>query len=125
MDKFARFYAYFLFFVTAVPAVLRLLINRRVAMLTGERMSNPSSRKRYRFIGILSVVMSIVAAAVYVVIWKSHVWLALAAAVGLISGAEMVGNTRYPEPSSLQRQNIAFGFLYAGAALATYLLLLR
>ena len=53
------------------------------------------------------------------------VWLALAAAVGLISGAEMVGNTRHPEPSSLQRQNIAFGVLYAGAAVATYVFLLR
>ena len=125
MDKYARLYAYFLLFVTAVPALLRLLINRRVALLTSERMAKPSSRKRYRFIGILSIVMSIMAAAVYLSIWRSHVWLALAAAVGLISGAEMVGNTRHPEPSSLQRQNIAFGVLYAGAAVATYVFLLR
>ena len=58
-------------------------------------------------------------------VWRHQPWLGLAAAIGLLSGAEMVGNTSSPEPSSLKVQNILFGVLYAVAAVATWLVLLR
>ena len=125
MDKFARYYAYFLLFVTAVPALMRLMVPGRVAVLTSERMANPKTRARYRWIGIASVVLSTGAAVAYFIFWRHQVWLGLAAVVGLLSGAEMMGNTSDPAPASLTRQNILFGVLYAAAAVATYFLLLR
>jgi len=65
-----------------------------------------------------------VAAVLYAILWRNQAWLLLAAAIGLLSGAEMVGNTRWFETSSLKSQNIVFGVLYAVAAVATWLVLL-
>ena len=48
MDKFSRYYAYFLLFATIVPAVMRLLQNKSLAEITNERMQKEKSRNRYR-----------------------------------------------------------------------------
>ena len=104
---------------------MRLLQNRRIAAMTSARLSNAATRNRYRLIGFASVAVSLVAAIVYYILWRQQVWLGLAAVIGLLSGAEMVGNVASPETSSLEWQNLLFGILYAIAAVATYLVLLK
>lgn len=125
MARFERYYAYFLLFVTVLPAVMRLAMPERVAVLTSERMSTSRTRSRYFVIGLVSAAVSVVAAILYAILWRNQAWLVLAAAIGLLSGVEMVGNTKWFETSSLKSQNIVFGLLYAVAALATWLVLLR
>jgi hypothetical protein len=125
LARFERYYAYFLLFVTVLPAVMRLAMPQRVAMLTSERMAAPQKRSRYFKIGLVSAVISMVAAILYLILWRQQAWLVLAAAVGVLSGVEMVGNTKRFDTSSLKSQNILFGVLYAVAALATWLVLLR
>ncbi len=125
MARFEHYYAYFLLFVTVLPAVMRLAMPERVAALTSERMAAPRTRSRYLKIGAVSGGTSILAAVLYAILWRNQAWLVLAAAIGLLSGAEMVGNTRWFEPSCLKSQNIVFGVLYAVAAVATWLVLLR
>lgn len=104
---------------------MRLAMPERVAVLTGERMATPKSRSRYFKIGLASAATSVVVAVLYAILWRNQAWLAVAAAIGLLSGVEMVGNTRSFETSSLKSQNIVFGLLYAAAAVATWLVLLR
>ncbi len=125
MARFEHYYAYFLLFVSVLPAIMRLAMPKRVAELTSERMAAPRSRARYFKIGLVSAGISILAAILYAVLWRREAWLALAAAIGLVSGVEMVGNTKSFETSSLKLQNILFGLLYAAAAVATWLVLLR
>jgi phosphatidylserine synthase len=125
LARFEHYYAYFLLFVTVLPAVMRLGMPERVAALTSERMAAPRTRSRYFVIGLVSAVVSIMAAIAYAILWRNQAWLVLAAAIGLLSGVEMVGNTKYFETSSLKFQNIVFGLLYAVAAVATWLVLLR
>lgn len=125
MARFERYYAYFLLFVTVLPALMRLAMPRRVAVLTSERMATPRARSRYFKIGLVSAVVSIVAAILYAIRWRDQAWLVLAAAIGFLSGVEMVGNTKWFEASRLKIQNLVFGMLYAVAALATWLVLLR
>ncbi|HEV2117528.1 MAG TPA: hypothetical protein VGR48_15960 [Terriglobales bacterium] len=125
MARFERYYAYFLLFVTVLPALMRLAMPQRVAVLTSERMAAPRRRSRYFKIGLASAVISVLVAILYAILWRQQAWLVLAAAIGLLSGMEMVGNTRRFDTSSLKSQNIVFGLLYAVAAVATWLVLLR
>ncbi|HLK31723.1 MAG TPA: hypothetical protein VKT29_01455 [Terriglobales bacterium] len=125
MARFERYYAYFLLFVTVVPALMRLALPERVAVLTNQRLSPPRARSRYFKIGVASTAVSLVVAILYFIFWRQQAWLIVAAAIGLLSGVEMVGNTRSFEISSLKSQNIVFGVLYAAAAVATWLVLLR
>jgi hypothetical protein len=125
LARFERYYAWFLLFVTVLPAAMRLTMPARVALLTSQRMANAKTRSRYFKIGVASVLASLAAAIAYFFVWRHQPWLGLAAAIGLLSGAEMVGNTSSPEPSRLKVQNILFGVLYAVAAVATWLVLLR
>ncbi len=104
---------------------MRLAMPQRVAVLTSERMAAPQRRSRYLKIGLVSAVISVVAAILYAILWRHQAWLVLAAAIGLLSGVEMVGNTKRFDASSLKSQNILFGVLYAVAAVATWLVLLR
>jgi phosphatidylserine synthase len=125
LARFEHYYAYFLLFVTVLPAAIRLAMPGRVAVLTSERMAAPRTRSRYFKIGLASAVISSVAAILYAILWRQQAWLVLAAAIGLVSGVEMVGNTKWLQTSSLKSQNIVFGLLYAVAAVATWLVLLR
>jgi phosphatidylserine synthase len=125
LARFERYYAYFLLFVTVLPAVMRLAMPERLAVLTGQRMALPQTRSRYYMIGLVSAVVSVAAGVLYFIVWRQQAWLVLAAAIGLLSGVEMVGNTRWFETPSLKSQNLVFGVLYAVAAVATWLVLLR
>jgi hypothetical protein len=125
LDRFARYYAYFLLFATALPALMRLSVPGRVASLTLERLTQPRRRSRHKTLGIISVGGSVVAAVLYFAIWRHSAWLGLGAVIGLFSGFEMVANAATQEVSTLKFQNIVFGLLYAATAVVTWYILLR
>lgn len=125
MDKFSRYYAYFLLFATIVPAVMRLLQNKSLAEITNERMQKEKSRGRYRVMGWASVVIAVGMFIAYFAVWRHTRWLVLAAVIGVVSGAEMIGNANSFEKPSLERQNVMFGVVYVFVAIATYFFLLR
>lgn len=112
MDKFGRWYIWFLLFVTALPALLRLLQTRRVAEMVSERMQDLKKRSRSRLFGIASVAGAFVLLPVYF-LYSRQAWLIIAFVVGILTGVEMIGNAARPEPESLVRQNRIFGWLYA------------
>ena len=68
MARFERYYAWFLLFVTVLPAAMRLTMPARVALLTSQRMVNAKTRSRYFKIGVASVLASLAAAAAYFLI---------------------------------------------------------
>ncbi len=124
MDKFGRYYAWFLLFVTAVPAALRLLQTRPVAELVSERMQNLKRRSRSRMAGMGSVAGSFVLLPVYF-LWSRQAWLIIAFVVGVVTGVEMIGNAARPDTSSLIAQNRIFGWLYAATAAGILVWLIR
>ena len=124
MDKFARYYVWFLLFISAAPALLRLAQTRQVAELVSERMQDAKRRARSRKMGLWSGVGSAVLLPVYL-FYSHQAWLLMAFVVGVLTGVEMVGNARSPEPASLARQNRIFGWLYAATAAAIVVWLVR
>ncbi len=117
MDKFGRYYAWFLLVVTALPALMRLLQTRQVAELVSERMHDDRKRARSRKIGVASALASLVLVPVYF-LYSRQAWIVMAFVVGVLTGVEMVGNATRPDPPSLMRQNRIFGALYALVAVA-------
>lgn len=87
--------------------------------MTSQRISEEKKRKRHRWLGWLSVAGSFVLVPVY--IFYSHQrWIVVAFIIGIITGAEMVGNAAQPHQDSLTRQSRFFGVLYLACALFTY-----
>ncbi len=124
MDKFARYYAWFLLVATALPALARLGQARNLAVLTSERISDQRRRALHRKLGWLSFIGSFILIPAY--FYFSHQrWMIVAFVIGIITGIEMIGNTASPEPDSLTRQNRYFGIAYAACAIGTYVFLLR
>ncbi len=117
MDKFGRYYAWFLLLVTALPALMRLLQTRQVAELVSVRLQDDQKRARSRKIGMVSAAASLVLIPVYF-LYSRQAWIAMAFVVGVLTGVEMVGNAARPDPASLTRQNRIFGALYAIVAVA-------
>ncbi len=124
MDKFGRYYSWFLLAATALPALVRLAQPRQFAVLTSERIAGAGKRKRHRMWGWISLLGSAVLIPVY--LFYSHQrWLLVAFIIGVLTGVEMIRNSAAPEPESLTRQNRLFGVAYAGCALLTWFFLLR
>ncbi len=124
MDKFGRYYAWFLLAATALPALVRLASPQKFAMLTSERISEAPKRARHRRWGWISLLGSVVLVPVY--LFYSHQrWLLVAFLIGVLTGVEMIRNSAAPEPDSLARQNRVFGVAYAACALITWFFLLR
>ncbi len=124
MDKFGRYYAWFLLFVTAVPALLRLLQTQRVAELVNERMQDLKRRSRARMAGLGSVGGSLVLLPVYF-LWSRQAWLVIASVVGVVTGVEMIGNAARSDMPGLIAQNRVFGWLYAATAVGIFVWLVR
>ena len=124
MDKFARFYAWFLLLDTGLPAVVRLTQAKNFAQLTSERISDEKKRARHRMWGWVSLLGSGVLIPVYF-LYSRQRWMIVAFFIGILTGAEMIGNAKSPEQESLARQNFYFGFAYALAAAATWFFLIR
>ncbi len=124
MDKFGRYYVWFLLFVSAAPAVLRLVQTRQVAELVSERMLDEKRRARSRKMGWWSAIGSFVLVPVYI-FYSHQAWLVMAFVVGVLTGVEMIENARRPEPAMLVRQNRIFGWLYAATAAGIVVWLVR
>lgn len=124
MDKFARYYAWFLLIATALPAAVRLVQARNFAHITSERIRDEGRRARHRMWGWVSLIGSGVLIPVYF-LYSRQRWMIVAFFIGILTGVEMIGNAKSPEPESLARQNVYFGFAYALASAATWFFLIR
>lgn len=124
MDKFGRYYAWFLLAATSLPAVVRLAQPRKFAELTSERIADERKRARHRLWGWVSLLGSVVLVPVYL-FYSRQRWLLVAFVIGVLTGVEMIRNSASPEPESLTRQNRLFGAAYAACALLTYFFLIR
>ncbi len=124
MDKFGRYYSWFLLVATALPALVRLGSPRRFAELTSERIADGHKRARHRRWGWISLLGSTLLVPVYV-FYSHQRWLLVAFVIGVLTGVEMIRNSAAPEAESLTRQNRIFGVGYAACALGTYFFLIR
>jgi len=124
LDKFGRYYSWFLLVATVLPALVRLARPRQFARVTSERITADSRRARHRLWGWVSLLGS--AALLPVYLYYSHRrWLLVAFLVGVLTGVEMIRNSASPGADSLTRQNRLFGAAYAVCALLTYFFLIR
>ncbi len=124
MDKFGRAYAYFLFVVCGIAALMRLLTSGRLAAINRLRLRLEGKRNRHRWAGIAVILGSLVLVPLYF-FFRAQTWMLLAAGVGVLSGAEFIVNAMAPRESSLVRQNRVFGGLYAIATALVYFLIFR
>ena len=119
MDKFGRYYAWFLLIATGLPALVRLAAPTQFAVMTAERLASEKKRRNYRILGWISFAGSFVLVPVYV--FYSHArWLVVAFLIGIITGIEMVVNARRPDRDSLVGQSRMFGIAYVLCAIFTY-----
>ena len=124
MDKFARYYSWFLLVATALPAAVRLVQPQKFAHLTSERIAEARARARHRMWGWISFLGSFILIPVYF-LYSRQRWMIVAFFIGILTGLEMIGNANAPEEQSLARQNRYFGFAYAVAAAATWFFLIH
>ena len=124
MDKFARWYAWFLLVATALPAIVRLASPRQLAFVTSQRLTTDQKRSRHRLLGWISMLGSLVLVPIYI-FYSRQRWLVIAFFIGVLTGVEMLRNSASPAEESLVRQNRLFGVVYAVCAVATYLFLIR
>jgi hypothetical protein len=124
LDKFARYYAWFLLIATALPAAVRLTQAGKLAHLTSQRIAGSRGRARHRMWGWISLVGSFILLPAYF-FYSRQRWMIVALFIGVLTGAEMIGNANAPEEENLARQNRYFGVGYAIAAVATWFFLIR
>ncbi len=124
MDKFARYYSWFLLVATLLPALVRLTQARNFAQITSARISDARARARHRMWGWISLLGSAVLIPVYF-LYSRQRWMIVAFFIGILTGFEMIGNANAPEEQSLTRQNRYFGLGYLVAAAATWFFLIR
>ncbi len=124
MDKFARYYSWFLLIATALPAIMRLAQANQFAQLTSERFADAKTRARHRMWGWISLLGSFILPPVYF-LYSRQRWMLVAFFIGILTGVEMIGNANAPQQRSLARQNRYFGVAYALAAAATWFFLVR
>jgi hypothetical protein len=124
LDKFARYYSWFLLVATALPAAVRLGQAQKFARLTSEKIADQGQRARHRMWGWISLLGSFFLIPVYF-IYSRQRWMIVAFFIGIITGIEMIGNAQSPAAESLARQNRYFGIAYAAAAAATWFFLIR
>ena len=123
MDKFGRYYAWFLLVATVLPAIVRLAAPRQFALLTSQRIADLKKRKRHRLLGWISLAGSLVLIPVYI-FYSQQRWLVVAFVIGVITGIEMIVNAERPEEDSLLRQSVIFGVIYIACAVFTYFFVL-
>ena len=124
MDKFSRFYGWFVLIATGLPATIRLITPRAMAEMTSEKISDEKKRKRHRMWGWISLVSSLGFIPIYFFLWR-QAWVIIAIVIGMLTGLEMVRNADSPSPDSLTRQNVIFGIVYAAICVVTYFTLIR
>lgn len=123
MDKFGRYYAWFLLVATLLPAVVRLAVPARFAEMTSEKIADAKKRGRHRMLGWISLAGSFVLVPVYF-FYSQQRWMIVAFLIGIITGTEMIVNARRPEQESIHRQSILFGWVYIACCVFTYFFVL-
>jgi hypothetical protein len=124
LDKFGRFYAWFLLITSGLAALMRLAAGRHMAEMNSAKLRPDKRRSRARWIGIVVVLGSLALIPLY--IWfKRQPWIPLASAVGVLSGAEFISNAASPMAPSLLRQNRIYGALYVVATILVYVFAMR
>jgi hypothetical protein len=123
LDRFGRYYAWFLLVATALPAIVRLASPRQFAIMTSERIADEKKRKRHRMLGWISLAGSLVLVPIYA-FYSQQRWLVVAFIIGVLTGIEMLANANRPEPESLMRQSRIFGSAYIVCAIFTYFFVL-
>ena len=123
MDKFGRYYAWFLLVATLLPAIVRLSIPARYAEMTSEKIADVKKRARHRMLGWISFGGSFVLVPVYF-FYSRQRWMIVAFLIGLITGCEMILNARNPEQESIRRQSVLFGWVYIVCCVFTYFFVL-
>ena len=124
MDKFAKFYGWFVLIATGLPAAIRLITPRAMAEITSAKISDERKRRRHRMWGWISLASSVGFIPIYFFLWRQP-WVVIAIVIGMLTGIEMVRNADSPTPDSLTRQNILFGAVYAVTCVVTYFILIR
>ena len=119
MDKFGRYYAWFLLIATGLPALVRLAAPAQFAIMTSQRLATDRKRRHYRILGWISFFGSFVLVPVYL-FYSQQRWLIVAFLIGIITGVEMVMNARNPDSNALVRQSRMFGVAYVLCAVFTY-----
>jgi len=122
LDKFGRYYGWFLIVATGLPAVMRLIQPREMAEITAERVKDEKKRSRWKLYGWLTIVGSFVLIPIYFIWSHKVVWL-VGFALGVLTGIEMIGNAASPQTDSLARQNRVYGAIYAVATVAAYFIM--
>jgi hypothetical protein len=124
LDRFGRYYAWFLLITSGLAALMRLAAAKRMAEMNSYKLQAPNRRKRARWVGIAIMIGSLALIPLY--IWFKHqAWIPLASGVGVLSGAEFFSNASSPDPTSLVRQNRIYGALYVVATILVYTLTMR
>ena len=123
MDKFGRYYAWFLLIATGLPALVRMAAPRQFAIMTAERLGDDKKRRRHRMLGWISLAGSFALIPVWIFYSKQR-WLVVAFIIGIITGIEMITNGNHPEQDSLVRQSRLFGAMYVACAVFTYVYVL-
>lgn len=119
MDKFGRYYAWFLVIATGLPALVRLAAPAQFAFMTAQRVNDERKQRRYRVLGWVSFAGSFVLVPVYL-FYSQQRWLVVAFLIGIITGVEMIVNARYPDEQRLASQSRWFGAVYVLCAIFTY-----
>ncbi|MGH9524489.1 MAG: hypothetical protein ACRD3E_18355, partial [Terriglobales bacterium] len=96
MDKFGRYYAWFLLIATLLPAIVRLAVPSRFAEMTSEKIADAKKRGRHRLLGWVSIAGSFVLVPVYI-FYSQQRWIVVAFVIGILTGCEMILNARSPE----------------------------
>jgi hypothetical protein len=124
LDKFGRFYAWFLLITSGLAGLMRLAAGRHMAEMNSAKLQPDKRRSRARWIGIAVVLGSLALIPLY--IWfKRQAWIPLASVVGVLSGAEFISNAASPLAPSLLRQNRIYGALYVVATILVYVFTMR
>ena len=123
MDKFGRYYAWFLLVATLLPAIVRLAVPSRFAEMTSEKIADVKKRGRHRMLGWVSAAGSLILVPVYI-FYSQQRWIVVAFVIGVLTGCEMILNARSPEQKSIYRQSILFGWMYVVCCVFTYFFVL-
>jgi len=125
LDKFGRYYAWFLLITSGLAALMRLATARHMAQMNSAKLQTEKRRTRARLIGIAVVLGSLALIPLYIWFKRDQIWIPLASGVGVLSGSEFVTNAMSPTDTSLVRQNRIYGALYVVATILVYVFTMR
>ena len=123
MDKFQKFYIWFVLVLSALSFPTRIFLAEKTAQLTAKRMQSPKGRQFYVISGWLFIAVAVML--YFLPLFRSfgRNVLLLYLAYSFVSGTEFLANTYFPQTDKLVRQNRIFGVLHLGVAfLALYVL---